>query len=50
MFYNAALEKVKTTVRVPKGTSSYQAAWILDTPISDDDEGSESEDDSMMVR
>lgn len=37
----------KLTKKVPKGTSEYQAAWILDSDNdwSEDDEGSCSEDE-----
>ena len=30
-------EKEATTKRVPKGTSNYQAAWILESDNEDDD-------------
>lgn len=48
----------KSMVRVPKGTSSYQAAWIADAPIvpsdeEESDEDSESDDEQLnqlMVR
>lgn len=46
----------RKVVKVPKGTSSYQAAWIEDAPIvdSDYDDGDTSSvdngfDDDMMV-
>ncbi|KAM3934074.1 pre-rRNA-processing protein TSR1 homolog [Leptodactylus fuscus] len=37
--------KVKVQKKVPKGTSTYQAAWILDDEESDGEEGSDDEDD-----
>ena len=40
---------MKTVVRVPKGTSSYQAAWIVDAPISDD-EASDTDDDETVIK
>ncbi|KAM8976369.1 pre-rRNA-processing protein TSR1 homolog [Pelodytes ibericus] len=36
---------VKVVKKVPKGTSSYQAAWILDDEECDGEEGSEDDDD-----
>ncbi|XP_056414698.1 pre-rRNA-processing protein TSR1 homolog isoform X2 [Hyla sarda] len=39
--------KVKIQKKVPKGTSTYQAAWILDEEESDGEGDSESEDDDM---
>lgn len=35
------------TKRVPKGTSAYQAAWIIDTPQGDDDEDDDGESSGM---
>ena len=50
-FYVLALEKKKTIVKVPKGTSSYQAAWIVDAETSEhDDDDDESDDEEDMVR
>lgn len=37
-------ERVRTK-RVPKGTSAYQAAWIVDEDDEDDDEDDDDEDD-----
>ena len=39
------MEKKKTIVKVPKGTSSYQAAWIVDAETSEHEDDDESEDD-----
>lgn len=41
----SAMASKKSVVRVPKGTSSYQAAWITDAPVVPSDE-EESEDES----
>jgi pre-rRNA-processing protein TSR1 len=38
----------KRTKRVPKGTSAYQAAWIVDDDEGDDDEEDDDEDDDEM--
>ena len=43
--YVLALEKKKTIVKVPKGTYSYQAAWIVDAETSEHEDDDESEDD-----
>ncbi|MEE6469163.1 hypothetical protein FKM82_008521 [Ascaphus truei] len=40
---DALRERVRVVKKVPKGTSSYQAAWILDDDGDDDDEESEDE-------
>ena len=47
-FFVAALkeETQKITKRVPKGTSEYQAAWIVD---SGDENDEDDEDDSVCV-
>ncbi|XP_053313067.1 pre-rRNA-processing protein TSR1 homolog [Spea bombifrons] len=37
--------KVKVVRKVPKGTSTYQAAWILDDEESSGEEGSDDDDD-----
>lgn len=42
-----ALEKKKTVVKVPKGTSSYQAAWIVDAQTSEQED--ESDDDMVSI-
>lgn len=39
--FTASQKENKRVVKVPKGTSKYQAAWIVD----DGEEGSEEEDD-----
>ena len=39
-------ETQKVTKRVPKGTSEYQAAWIVD---SGDENDEDEEDDSVCV-
>ena len=44
-FYVLALEKKKTIVKVPKGTSSYQAAWIVDAETSEHEDDDDSDDD-----
>ena len=44
-------EKTKRVVKVPKGTSEYQAAWIIDVPEEEDEEddsGDDDDDDSEM--
>lgn len=38
-------EGSKRTKRVPKGTSAYQAAWIVDDNDQDDDDEDDDEDD-----
>uniref|UniRef100_A0A8C5MWA9 Pre-rRNA-processing protein TSR1 homolog n=1 Tax=Leptobrachium leishanense TaxID=445787 RepID=A0A8C5MWA9_9ANUR len=38
---------IKAVKKVPKGTSTYQAAWILDDEESDGDQGSEDDDEDM---
>ncbi|XP_067940216.1 pre-rRNA-processing protein TSR1 homolog [Watersipora subatra] len=45
---NAAVEKTKTVVRVPKGTSSYQATWIVDAPVVSDESDTEDESENSM--
>ena len=37
----------KTTLKVPKGTSDYQAAWIMDAEEDDDSEDDDDDDDDM---
>jgi len=38
-------EKSKRVVKVPKGTSEYQAAWIVDHAENDDDESGDDDDE-----
>lgn len=45
LFTHTAMVKSKTMVRVPKGTSSYQAAWITDAPVIEESDGSEASED-----
>jgi hypothetical protein len=42
-----ALPSSKTTKRVPKGTSAYQAEWMIEED-GDDEDGSDEDDDSVM--
>jgi len=42
------LAKKTKTRRVPKGTSDYQAAWILESEDEDDDDDDEDDDDCEM--
>ncbi|XP_035677790.1 pre-rRNA-processing protein TSR1 homolog [Branchiostoma floridae] len=48
----ALKEKIKTVKKVPKGTSDYQAAWIVDSEDEGDnaeeESDSDSDDDAMM--
>lgn len=37
----------KRTKRVPKGTSAYQAAWIVDDDDGEDDDDEDDDDDEM---
>lgn len=41
-------EGSKRTKRVPKGTSAYQAAWIVDDNDLDDDEDEDEDDEDEM--
>jgi len=46
-----AKEKTKRVIKVPKGTSEYQAAWIMDKPDDDeedDEDDYEDEEDESM--
>lgn len=42
-------EDGKVTKRVPKGTSSYQAAWIVDEEDEEYSDVDEEEDDNQMM-
>jgi pre-rRNA-processing protein TSR1 len=44
----SSMGDAKRTKRVPKGTSAYQAAWIVDEDDGQDDEDDEDEDDLDM--
>lgn len=54
MFLSAVIEarKTKRVMKVPKGTSDYQAAWIVDEDQDEigemSDESSDDDDDDMM--
>ena len=36
-------------VKVPKGTSSYQAAWIVDAPVVDEDDSATDDSDGESM-
>ena len=42
---NEKKKKGKTVFRVPKGTSEYQAAWIVDKQVEEVDEDEESDEE-----
>ena len=44
VFFSDATSK-QPSKRVPKGTSAYQAAWIVDDQEDDDDDGDDDDDD-----
>jgi pre-rRNA-processing protein TSR1 len=44
----SSMGESKRTKRVPKGTSAYQAAWIVDDDDGEGDEDDEDEDDEDM--
>src|SRR5271167_3977433 len=39
----------KPTKRVPKGTSAYQATWIIDSASDDDYSSNDNEEDNEMI-
>ena len=40
-------ERKKKMRKVPRGTSTYQAAWIIDSEDEDEDSGDERSDNAM---
>ena len=50
VYISAAFHEKKKVVRkVPKGTSEYQAAWIIESDAEEDDDEDEDEEDSDEV-
>jgi pre-rRNA-processing protein TSR1 len=46
----AAMEKKTVVRRVPKGTSDYQAAWIVDSENEEDGEEDEDDDEDEVCK
>ena len=44
-----AAKKKKAVRRVPKGTSEYQAAWIIDSDREEDDDEEEDEEEEEDI-